>query len=142
MPFQVASLRHALAWYLSMKHACMMHREGKGADVTDVSSTALAKISKLDLSGCQVGDHFMLAYTSAMQCQRACCSSLHLCCTSLVVFLSSSCAQVDGLIIRAVFQAFLSQLRIQQPVAELCLAGCSLTDASANCSTFDASTSV
>ena len=47
-------------YYLSMKHACMMHREDKGADVTDVSSTALAKISKLDLSGCQVGEYFML----------------------------------------------------------------------------------
>ena len=55
MPIQVASLWHALVWYLFMKHACMMHREGKVADVTDVSSTALAKISKLDLSGCQVG---------------------------------------------------------------------------------------
>ena len=124
-----------------MKHACVMHREGKGADVTDVSSTALAKISKLDLSGCQVDDYFTLAYISAMQCQRACCSPLHLCCTNLIVFLSNSCAQVDGSKIKAVFQTFLSQLRIQQPVAELCLAGCNLTDASANCSTFDVSTS-
>ena len=67
MPSHVASLRHAFVCYLSMKHARMMHREGKGADVTDVSSTVLAKISKLDLSGCQVGEYFMLAYTCAMQ---------------------------------------------------------------------------
>ena len=43
-----------------------MHREGKGADVTDISSTALAKISKLDLTGCQVVYYFMLASTCAM----------------------------------------------------------------------------